>query len=282
MQMQPPSTNGTHPAPRAERGAVAIQPRPAARPAQQAVTRFPAALPGGGLSQWLFTMGRGTFLGFPLLRVLTFVLVFVALTWLLRWLPGSPWVAIALLAAPIVVALAHTAAARRSFVGFTPDVDAVAVVAEPLAAAEKLPVYLWGRLEVQERVRSFVALPGFYRTFATREHACIGLAISKSKLGVAALSDLDAGLWYAFCTPTQLISVRTGSVTWGRMRYPALALAYHVQRAHASGRTQKGVETLYIATADDATRKRILADLTVEEASQRGQIRQHADRHGAQ
>jgi hypothetical protein len=261
----PPSTNGKHPAPRSERGAVVHSSPRVPQP-----TRFPPALPGGGVDWLLFTLGRGTFLGFPLLRVIVFVVIFVAVLFMLRPQAGGWWAAALLLLMLALVALARMAAARRNFVHFREDAAGVrepgdgVVPAAPLPVEEKLPVYLWGNLDVHEKVRRFAALPAFYRTFATREHALIGHVVSMSKLGVAALPDLDAGLWYAFCRPEQLFDVRAGTVRWGQADWPALALIYRTERARPGGRKQSTLETLFVAARDGETVQRVLADLNVE------------------
>lgn len=261
MQPQPPSTNGNHPAPRTPRGAVVVR---APVGGIQSPTLFPAPLPAGGTDDLLFTFGRGAFLGFPLGRVITFVVILLALTLALRRFPGGGWVASALLAALAIVVLARTLAARRGFVRFFAEAGDGEVAAEALPGRDKLPIYLWGNLEVQGRVRSFAALPGFYRTFATREHALIGQVVSNPRLGVAKLADVDAGLWYAFCTPEQVLSLRSGRVGWGRATYAAIALERRTARTQASGRTQYAVETLYLAAHEPETIQRILADLAVE------------------
>ena len=273
MQVLPPSGNGKHPAPRSARGAVVLRGAP---PPERPATRFPDPLPGGG--GWdglLFTLGRGTIFGFTLMRVLGFVVVLTAVTWALRPLWGGGWVALALLGGLGIVALARMAAARRNFVRFDEE-DGTAPTAAPLGVPEKLPIYLWGNLEVQGRVRSFAALPSFYRTFATREHALIGLVQAPSRMGVSRLPDLDAGLWYAFCRPEQMIALRSGSAAWGTKRYPALALTYSAARALPNGRAQQSVETIYIAAREEETVRRLWSDLAVEQSA--AQVR---NRHAA-
>ncbi len=269
MQLQPPSSNGTHAAPHIERGAVVVPgPTPVQSQPQRPPTRFPEPLPGGGGDDFLYTLARGAFFGFPLKRVVPIVVVFIAVAWLLRPLPGGIGVAGVLLAALALLTLVRALAARRHYVRFAEGPLAhagAAITPASLHPNDKVPIYLWGELEVQGRVRSFAALPGFYRTFATREHALIGLVVSVQRLGLARLPDMDAGLWYAFCTPEQIVSLRTGTVLWGKGRYPAIALARHTAPPQSKGRTQQRVEMLYIGTREAATLQRIWADLVVEQ-----------------
>ncbi len=263
MKIEPPSTNGSQTAPGNMHGAVVLPVRPAAR----AVTVFPEALPAGGPNAWLFLLGRGAFLGIALQRVVIFIVGILAIGLVLLRVPGGGWPALFLLGALGIVLIARSFAARSNYVHFVADVArAPFVEAAPLPTREKLPVYIWGRLEVEGKVGRFAALPGFYRTFASREHAIIGLAASRSWLGISTLIDLEEGLWYAFCAPEDLQEVCTGSIRWGGVRYSALALQRCTARTNANGRIKKRIETLYLATSDSSTRDRILADLAVDGA----------------
>jgi hypothetical protein len=55
---------------------------------------------------------------------------------------------------------------------------------------KRAALYITGALSVEAKVRSFTALPGFYRSFATREHVLIGRVQPRR---IAALCNLARG-----------------------------------------------------------------------------------------
>ena len=84
--------------------------------------------------------------------------------------------------------------------------------ARQLAPAAKIAVlYATGTLGVQGRQLLFVELPGFYRTFATREHALLCRAQPRRWAAIVAWPEEEQGLWYAFFLPDQIMTIRAGA-----------------------------------------------------------------------
>lgn len=257
---QPPNTNGHHAAPPAPAGG-AVRSIDAPVPAR-APTVFPADLGGFAPSLLLYKLGRGHFGGFSLLRWLWLAGGAAALAWPLG-LPGGVWVSGAMVILLAALTAARVAGARRFFVRFDDAGALPDVTPARMPVPEKLPVHVTGLLEVSGRVRPFTWLPGFYRTFATREHALLCQCRERRVLGIAQWPETETGLWYAFVQPDRLRAVRWGALSLGRHARPALAVEYAPEN-HAVLRRRRAQETLYIACADEAQARRILADLLAD------------------
>lgn len=213
----------------------------------------------------MYYLARRQLAGLPLMRWLYGLLLAAALLGLLlpgygNWLIG---LAVALAAA---LWLGQWAARRHSYVRFTPE-PPPQVVQHPLPASAKLPVYVSGLLAVENKVRLFAGLPGFYRTFATREHALICQV--RRRGGPAGWPEEDVGLWYAFFRAGHVQSLRTGAVAFDRQRLPGFALDYTPPQplGGKKGRSlRRGPQrlTLYVAFPHAADLHAALADLAVE------------------
>lgn len=245
--------NGTNSAPRTERGAFAAQ-----------RTEFPAPRPVDSSRALAYQLARQQWLTFPLLRWATFAVVLLVILWLLLRLPGSPAV-IALGAAVIVALWVWQRTARAAgYVRFTPEpLEAVSPARQE--AALKRPVYVSGWLTVQNKAQLFAGVPGFYRTFPTREHALLCQVRPPKLLGVAEWPAEETGLWYVFFRPEQISAVRAGRLQHDRTPLPALAVTYRPSDpALLKRRGQAQQTTVYIAFNDAAERSAVLADLMVE------------------
>ena len=168
--------------------------------ARAARTEFLPDRPVDTLRALAYHLDRQRLAGIPVIRCLYGLLIVLALIGLLR--PGVGWwFAGGLLLVLLALWLWLRVQRRHDFVRFTPQVHAAApgqATLGPLNPAEKLPVYVSGVLSVDTRVRRFAALPGFYRTFATREHALLCQARPRRFGSVAAWPEEEQGLWYAF------------------------------------------------------------------------------------
>ncbi len=265
----PPSTNGYHPAPPATPSGAVLSPGAAPSASARRPTVFPPDLERFSPALLLYLLGRGQLGGLTLLRWLWTVGLLLALVWLTGLLPGGLWVSAALLLALLAVTAARILLARRHFVRFVP-LPAPAVEPIVLPPPEKLPIHVTGPLEVNGRVRPFTWLPGFYRTFATREHALLCQCRERRVLALGAWPEAETGLWYGFFRPERIRSLQWGQVTIGAIKRPGLAVEHLPETSPnpAPGlRKRRTVETLYIACADEATARRILADLSVEAAA---------------
>ena len=132
-----------------------------------------------------------------------------------------------------------------------------------LPASAKIPVYVTGELSVETKQRFFAGLPGFYRTFATREHALLCQARARRFWGIAAWPPEEEGLWYAFVNPGQIEHLEAGELCFGRTRLPAVTIVYQTPALAATDAPRKGASrsTLWLAFLDADARAAVLADL---------------------
>jgi hypothetical protein len=132
-----------------------------------------------------------------------------------------------------------------------------------LETSEKLPIYATGLLNVEGRYQQFSALPGFYRTFATGEHAVLCRVPERSWLGLLEWPADETGMWYAFVHPNEIERLTWGNLAFGPTVYPAIAIEYQMElpagprRKHAEIR----LEELFLATPALHDAQRLYADL---------------------
>jgi hypothetical protein len=151
---------------------------------------------------------------------------------------------------------------RRHFSTFQPQMQPLPAP-RPMPPAEKRAVYVTGILSVEQKSRSFIALPGFYRTFATREHALLCQVQARPLLRFAAWPEDEIGLWYAFFMPDQILAIQPGLQRIGRQSLPALALTVR-PAPNAAKRRPAAAETLYLAFPDAGDFAAVCADLRIE------------------
>lgn len=235
---------------------------PAPPPSAAPRTVFPPDVRLGTPRLILYTLGRAEFAGARLWRWLWVGGLVLALIWLPGWLPGGRWVSAGLLAALLGLSLLRLRLGRTDFVAFSAE-QRPALTPAPLPPAQKLPVYVAGRLGVEGKEQRFTWVPGFYRTFATREHALLCRSNERRVWGVASWPEGEAGLWYAFFRPEAILGVRWGEADVGGRALRTLAVtvdAPPARRRFARG----GPETLYIACPDAAQAAVLLADLLAD------------------
>ncbi|MDW8269526.1 MAG: hypothetical protein RMN24_10205, partial [Anaerolineae bacterium] len=129
------------------------------------------ALLGIGL-RLLHDVHRCRVLGIRWQRGLPVLLLALALIGWLGIRPGGFGVALGLVGLAIVLGFGSWLAQRRCYVAFRPEMD-LAPTSSALAPADKVPVRVSGLLGVEGRERVFAELPGYYRTYASREHAVL-------------------------------------------------------------------------------------------------------------
>ncbi len=224
-------------------------------------TVFPSAPPADSFSSFLYMAYCHEVGAIRLTRWLIMALLAGALGLLvfrLWWLSGAFAVmAVALIGSVILWR-------RRDFVDFQAE-PLPAVAPTKLRPSEKLPVYATGHFSVEGQYARYTYLPGYYRTFSTREHALLCLVRPSNFLRIATWPPEQTGMWYSFFTPALMHSVRYGMLHFNRQASPAVAVEYDFSYVKP-GRNKEQIlrETIYIACADHATAERVLADLLVE------------------
>ena len=256
-QTNPPYTNGHYETPLALSGVSLRPPAPVHEP-----TVFPPDLPVKGASALLYALHRFEFGGLPLSRYLAALWIGITLLAGVGFFPGR-WftvtLALLLLASQIAISIRFQ---KQKYVAFT-SAALPALNHEPLAIHEKLPIYATGFLNVEGRYRPFSALPGFYRTFATGEHAILCRVAERSWLGVAGWPQDETGMWYAFFHPADIERLVWGHLNLGATTFPAIAVEYRLEIPPSARHKQPEVrlETLYVATPDHQDAQRICVDL---------------------
>ena len=137
-----------------------------------------------------------------------------------------------------------------------------AVTPQPLAPKDSVPIHASGYFTVEEKSERFTWLQGYFRTFATREHAVICLVQPKRFL-LAEWPEKDVGMWYVFFFPKSVRAVRYGTVNYGRNTQTCLAIEHEIlipKRGRFS-RERTVQETVLLASPTEEDTRRILADL---------------------
>jgi hypothetical protein len=274
-----PYTNGHTPAPPATSGAFFVDgakdqgPAAGRAPALSAVlparqpTVFPPEIANGGQDGLLYLLARAQITAFPAANwIVGAAMVALALLALQGGVWG--WLGLALLAAALTLRVVVWRRTRRDWVHFEPLAEPArsqppaAPAMAPLSPNQKLPVHVTGCLEVGNKVRRFALLPGFYRTFATREHALLCLCRGGRRLLLAGWPENEEGLWYAFAQPSALRRIDRGVVRYGAHRLPTLAL--EVDAIPTRGRPRRRAVERLLISAEEHLLDRIEADLRLD------------------
>ncbi len=218
------------------------------------------------MTAFLYKLHRHHANGLPLSRWVIFWLLLMAGLFWLGWLPTDPaWdrpgAVLGVLAAILLIG-AGFIAKRRHYVHFRPHPEPQ-LTPSPLSAQEKTPVWASGRFGVQGKLRQFTWLQGYYRTFATREHAIMCLSSPTRFLLLGRLPEQDLGMWYIFIQPGDMRRVRFGEVRFGKKGGPGLAID-HLLHLPKRGRFRPARtlrETTYLVCENGADAARLLADL---------------------
>ncbi|MXY94388.1 MAG: hypothetical protein F4047_03565 [Caldilineaceae bacterium SB0670_bin_27] len=149
----------------------------------------------------------------------------------------------------------------RDYVQFV-ESPTPSVTPQPLAPKDSVPIHASGYFTVEEKNERFTWLQGYFRTFATREHAVICLVQPKRFL-LAEWPEKDVGMWYVFFFPKSVRSIRYGTVSYGRNAQTCLAIEHEIlipKRGRFS-RERTVQETVLLASPTEEDTRRILADL---------------------
>ena len=174
---------------------------------------------GWALDRWAVTLAWGAS-------------VLIGLQWLLRGQPVLPawhWTILALLLLTGTgLVVLRVWAARRSYVTFDPQPGLKAPPAAPMSPEDKASVRATGAFEVQGRVRIFVGLRAYWRTYASREHAVMAIQ-HQTRFLLGRSPAEDAGMWYMFISPAAIAEVTPGALCYGRRISPGLRVVYRRQ-----------------------------------------------------
>ena len=249
-----PSLNGKHEAPPPPASGAFIVP-----PTR---TTFPTEQPQPSLPTFFYQVSRYRLGGMPLLNWVRWALFCCALIWASGWLPGRWWVTGVCTALLLLSLTIQMQLRRRDFVSF----QATALPTTPqsvLNPAHKLPIYATGLFSVENKYQRYTWLPGFYRTFATREHALLCQVAARKFLQVAEWPESETGLWYVFFMPSDIKQIHWGELRFGKTVRPAIAITYQLT-IPKQGRARKDAtraETIFLAVQNKADGHTLLADL---------------------
>lgn len=225
-------------------------------------TVFPVDEPSPSLRTLLYRLSRYYVAGAPLFRWLIIGLIAIGLLWIALqapggWLGSLPW-------GIAVLALLHIRRQWRSY-GYVHFETAPPPTVEPmrLPADAKLPVHATGHFSVEGKEQYDTWLPGFYRTFATREHALLCQVADKRLWKFGRRPPDEVGMWYIFFMPSTIEGVRWGQLYFGAKPQLAIAVDYKVEiQSQGRFRNQKiKTITVFIATQNEGDARAIMADL---------------------
>ena len=160
----------------------------------------------------------------------------------------------------------------RDYVQFR-ELATPSVTPQPLAPRDSVPIHASGYFTVEEKSERFTWLQGYFRTFATREHAVICLVQPKRFL-LAEWPEKDVGMWYVFFFPKSVRSVRCGMVSYGRITQTCLAIEHEIlipKRGRFS-RERTVLETVLLASPTEEDTRRILADLLHDREAKKEEV----------
>jgi hypothetical protein len=259
-QTNPPYTNGHnghYEAPLELSGVSLRRPAPVHKP-----TTFLAELPLRGLGPLIYGLHRFHLSGLPLSRYIALLWLVIALFAAGGVLPGR-WItmsiALLLWVGQIWIGLRYR---QQRYVTFT-GAPLPVLNDTPLDVSEKLPVYATGLLSVEGRYQRYSALPGFYRTFATGEHAILCRLQERNWLRLFTWPTEETGMWYAFVNPSDIEQLTWGTLHFGENRHPALAIEYRLELPPGPRRKQAEIrqEILYLASPEPKDAQRLYVDL---------------------
>lgn len=225
-------------------------------------TVFPQDHAGHSIQTFLYRVSRHVFAGAPLIRWLLILIFLCGIVGFVGFGVGR-WVVVPLCLLLILVLLFLLRQWRRvDFVQFE-ELPPFNVISAPLTPDDKIPVHCTGYFSVENKSQRFTWLPGFYRTFATREHALLCKVDYQKFLGIGEWPSDDVGMWYVFFYPRDIERIQ-----WGRLYFdnqPRLAVAVDRRvTIPATNRLQRDkdvIETIYLACATEDDGRKIVADL---------------------
>jgi hypothetical protein len=224
-------------------------------------TVFPDDLPLRGPNALLYALHHFQLAGLPVARWISLALLALAAIWATGILPGRWWGCAFWLLAALAFTMWGARARSADYVTFAPG--SAPVLSQTLQPSDKLSVYATGQFNVEGRYQRFTFLPGFYRTFATGEHALLCLARERKWAALASWPPEEPGMWYAFMMPADIIGLHWGELQFGASHAPAVAIDYRLTIPAGGRRKQDLVraERLYVAVATQEDGRQLYTDL---------------------
>jgi hypothetical protein len=210
----------------------------------------------------LYQLNRHHFSDIPLSRWIQIGLLALAGIAFISRVPAYWIVASAL----ILLFLLFTASSiywrRQNYMAFTEKPQPV-VALKALKPADKLPILASGDFSVEGKQARFTWLQGYFRTFATREHALLCLAQPSRFALLGNWPEKEVGMWYIFFRDQDVESIRWGEVSHGGEKLPGLAVGHQVfiPKQGRFSRERTLHRTFYMACREEEDLRRILADL---------------------
>jgi hypothetical protein len=96
----------------------------------------------------------------------------------------------------------------------------------PIRVDEQTPGWACGAFSVNGKTRRVTGERALYSFVPSREHVAMAYVRRTRFLLLGRSLKGDVGWWYVFFRPQHVEGVRTGWLSWGRQRRPALALRY--------------------------------------------------------
>jgi hypothetical protein len=162
---------------------------------------------------------------------------------------------------------------KRHYLHFVQK-PAPAVTPKALKPADKLPVFSSGSFDVEGKQADFTWLQGYFRTFATREHALLCLVQPSRFALLGQWPEKEVGMWYIFFRDEEVEAIRWGEIHFGGSKLPGLAIDYSVfvPKQGRFDRDRTLHRTVYIGCEQEEDVRRILADLHYKAQAELGQV----------
>lgn len=260
LRVNQPHRNGVYEAPQNLSGALS-----AAARRRHAATTFPDDVRLRGAFPLLYALHRFRLGGLTPMRLILAVLIGLSALSATGALPGGRWAALPWLALAALLIWVGARARRSDYVAFQ-EADCPKIAAGRLHPDDKVALHATGQFTVEGKYQRHTWLPGFYRTFATSEHALLCLARQRNWLLLAQSPGDEPGMWYAFIAPYEITRIRWGELRFGVHHAPALAVDYHLILPAEGRRKREQVraEIVYLAFANAEDAALVLADLLVD------------------
>lgn len=213
------------------------------------------------MTEILYRLDRYLLWGAPYSRWIQISLFLLMLLGAVGVLPGQFFTAFVLAATLIAFTLLLRFWRQRDFIEFEP-LEPPTLSPVPLEPSDKLPVSVSGLFEVEGKEQRFTWLSGFYRTFATREHALI-CHVPPSQFLLSNWINDDVGMWYVFVSNEKISEIVWGRLHFGSKEQLGVIIEYEelLPKKGRFSREKLVTYRVFIAAEEEGDAQRILADL---------------------